>query len=74
MIALNLPPELEKRLDAIEKATGRSKNSVLEEAIAEYVGDIEDLYLAEQESVAIKEGRSTTRPLVDIMKQYGLDN
>jgi RHH-type transcriptional regulator, rel operon repressor / antitoxin RelB len=74
MIALNLPPELEKRLDAIVKATGRSKNSVLEEAVAEYVGDIEDLYLAEQESVAIKEGRSTTKPLADIMKQYGLDN
>lgn len=74
MIALNLPPELEKRLDALEKVTGRSKISVLEEAIAEYVGDLEDLYLAEVESRAIKDGSSSTRPLADIMKRYGLEN
>ena len=74
MIALNLPPELEKRLDALEKVTGRSKISVLEEAIAEYVGDLEDLYLAEVESRAIKDGSSSTTPLADIMKRYGLEN
>ena len=74
MIALNLPPELEKRLEALERATGRSKSSVLEEAIAEYVGDLEDLYLAEVESRAIKDGSSSTRPLADIMKRYGLEN
>lgn len=74
MIALNLPPELEERLEALEKVTGRSKISVLEEAIAEYVGDLEDLYLAEVESRAIKDGSSSTRPLADIMKRYGLEN
>ena len=74
MIALNLPPELERRLDALEKATGRSKQAVLEEAIAEYVGDLEDFYLAEKESRDISEGKSSARPLADVMRKYGLDH
>ena len=43
MIALCLPAELEKRVEALEKVTSHSKVSVLEEAIAEYVSDLEDL-------------------------------
>ena len=74
MIALNLSPELEKRLEALEKATGRSKSAVAEEAIAEYIGDLEDFYLADVESKNVREGRSSTKPLADIMRKYGLDN
>lgn len=74
MIALNLSPELEKRLEALERATGRSKSAVAEEAIAEYVGDLEDFYLAETESRAVQEGRSSTKPLAEVMRKYGLDN
>lgn len=74
MIALNLPPELERRLEALEKATGRSKQMVLEEVIAEYLGDLEDFDLAEKEALDISEGRSSTRPLADVMKKYGLDH
>ena len=74
MIPINLSPELERRLEALEKATGRSKSAVAEEAIAEYIGDLEDFYLAEKESRDIKEGRSSTTPLADVMRRYGLDN
>ena len=74
MIAINLPPDLERRLDAIERATGRSKAAVLEEAIAEYIGDLEDLYLAEKESENIREGRSSTKPLAEIMRNHDLGN
>lgn len=74
MIALNLPPELERRLEALEKVSGRTKQAVLQEAIAEYVGDLEDFYNAEKESRAISEGNSSTRPLSDVMKKYGLDH
>ncbi|MGV3550080.1 type II toxin-antitoxin system RelB family antitoxin [Rhizobium sp.] len=72
MIALNLSPELGKRLEALEKATGRPKSAVAEEAIAEYIGDHEDFYLAETESRDVAEGRSLTRPLSDVMRKYGL--
>jgi RHH-type rel operon transcriptional repressor/antitoxin RelB len=74
MIALNLPPEIEDRLDALAATTGRSKVSFLEEAIVEYLSDLEDLYLAEQEFQNIKSGASKTKPLSEVMKQYGLEN
>lgn len=74
MIALNLPPEIERRLDQLEKATGRTKSSFLEEAIIEYLGDLEDLYLAEQELQDIKDGKSGTTPLSEVMRRYGLGN
>jgi RHH-type transcriptional regulator, rel operon repressor / antitoxin RelB len=74
MIALDLPPELEQRLDALGKATGRGKTAIAEEAIAEYLGDLEDFYLAETKSRDIREGRSQTKPLADVMRKYGLDN
>lgn len=72
MIAITLPPEIEKRLDQLEKATGRAKMSLVEEAIIEYLGDLEDLYLAEEELRNIREGRSSTTPLSEVMKRYGL--
>jgi RHH-type rel operon transcriptional repressor/antitoxin RelB len=74
MIAINLSPEIEKRLDQLEKATGRTKASFLEEAIIEYLEDLEDAHLAEQELNDIREGRSATHPLSEVMKRYGLGN
>lgn len=74
MIALTLSPEIEGRLDALATKTGRSKASFLEEAIVEYMGDLEDVYLAEQELIDIREGRSSAKPLSEVMKQYGLGN
>ncbi len=46
MLALRLPPELEKRLDALAKKTGRSKSFYAREAILRQIEDIEDYYLA----------------------------
>jgi predicted DNA-binding protein len=48
MLAIQLPDDIEQRLDVLAKATGRSKESYLQEAIVEYLGDLEDFYLAEQ--------------------------
>jgi RHH-type rel operon transcriptional repressor/antitoxin RelB len=43
MLAVRLPPELEKRLDVLAKKTGRTKSFYAREAI---LRDIEDYYLA----------------------------
>ena len=48
MLALRLPDELEARLDALAKKTGRTKSFYAREAIAEYIDDLEDLYLAQK--------------------------
>jgi RHH-type transcriptional regulator, rel operon repressor / antitoxin RelB len=46
MLALRLPPEIEERLDALAKKTGRSKSYYAREAILRQIEDIEDDYLA----------------------------
>ena len=46
MLALRLPPEIEQRLDALAKRTGRSKSYYAREAIMRELEDIEDYYLA----------------------------
>jgi RHH-type transcriptional regulator, rel operon repressor / antitoxin RelB len=48
MLALRLPAEIEKRLDALAKKTGRSRSYYAREAILRQLGDIEDYYLARQ--------------------------
>jgi RHH-type rel operon transcriptional repressor/antitoxin RelB len=46
MLALRLPPGIEKRLDALAKKTGRTKSFYAREAILRQFEDIEDYYLA----------------------------
>jgi len=46
MLALRLPPEIEQRLDALAKKTGRSKSYYAREAILRQIEDLEDYYLA----------------------------
>jgi len=49
MLAIRLPAEVETRLEALAKATGRTKTFYAREAILEHLDDLEDLYLAEQQ-------------------------
>jgi len=72
MLALRLPPEIEKRLDALAKATGRTKSFYARQAILQQLDDIEDYYIAEKRMADIRSGKSKTIPLEEIMKQYGM--
>ena len=72
MLAVRLPAEIETRLEALAKATGRTKTFYVREAIVEHLAELEDLYLAEQRLTDIRSGKSQTIPLEDVMKQYGL--
>jgi RHH-type rel operon transcriptional repressor/antitoxin RelB len=46
MLALRLPPEIEKRLDILAKKTGRTKSFYAREAILRHIEDLEDYHLA----------------------------
>lgn len=74
MLAIRLPAEVESRLDALAKATGRTKTFYAREAILEHLDDLEDLYLAERELAAVRAGKSKTMPLEDVMKQYDMED
>lgn len=73
-VSLRLPDELSERLTALARRTGRSKTYYMIEAIREHLDDLEDLYLAEQRLIAIREGKEKTVPLDDVMKRYGLED
>jgi len=45
---IQLPEDIEARLEHLAKQTGRSKSSYAREAILEKIEDMEDVYLAEQ--------------------------
>ncbi|MDR3554038.1 MAG: DUF6290 family protein [Syntrophobacteraceae bacterium] len=74
MLAIRLPEEIEKRLEALAKATGRSKTFYVRQAILEHPDDLEDLYLAEQRLIDIRAGKSKTIPLEEIIRRYGLED
>ena len=48
MLALRLPAEIEKRLEALAKKTGRSKSYYAREAILRHLEDLEDYHLAKR--------------------------
>lgn len=73
MLAIRLPAEVENRLDALAKATGRTKTFYAREAILEYLEDLEDLYLAEQRLIDSRAGKTKPVPLEEVMKRYGLE-
>ena len=72
MLALRLPPEIEKRLEALARRTGRSKSFYARAAILEHLDDVEDLYLAERELEAVRSGTAEMVPLDEMMKRYDL--
>ena len=74
MLAIRLPPEIEDRLDALAKATGRTKTFYAREAILEHLDNLEDLYLAERRLIDIRAGKTQTVPLEDVMNRYGLED
>jgi len=73
-LSIRLPADIEARLDDLANRTGRSKTFYVTEAIREHLGDLEDLYLAEQRLIHIQSGKTKTTPLEELMKQHGLDD
>jgi RHH-type rel operon transcriptional repressor/antitoxin RelB len=70
-LSIRLPIDVEDRLKNLSSLTGRSESSYITEAIRTHLNDFEDLYLAERELKAIREGKSETVPLEEVMKRYG---
>ena len=46
MLALRLPSEIEKRLEKAARGAGRTKPSLIREAILRYLDDLEDVNVA----------------------------
>lgn len=68
MLALRLPPEIEHRLVALAKRTGRTKSYYARRAIVEYLDDLEDYYLV---AARVEEARLS---LEEVERQLGLED
>jgi len=70
VLALRLPPDIEARLDALAKKTGRTKSFYAREAILEHLEDLEDAYIADER---IRTDTGERISLEEIMEQYADD-
>jgi len=74
MLAIRLPENLEKRLDALAKATGRTKSYYAREAIEEHLDDLEDIYIAEKALEDIRAGRAEVIDSKEMWSRLGLED
>ena len=72
MLALRLPEEIERRLAALAKRTGRSKSFYAREAILEHLDDLEAEYLSAQVLKRVHEGKEQTYTLDELERELGL--
>lgn len=70
MIAVRLPPEIEKRLEELARKTGRTRTFYVREAILQHLDDLEDHYLAVQRL----EENLPGIPLDEVERRLGLEN
>jgi RHH-type rel operon transcriptional repressor/antitoxin RelB len=74
MLAIRLPPDIEARLAELARRTGRTKSFYAREAILNHLDELEDLYLAESRFEELREGRSETIPLNDLIRRHGVED
>ncbi len=72
MLAVRLDKDLEDRLSAVAKRTGRSKSHYVREALIEKIEELEDIALLEEALRDPDAGK--TRPLADVVRELGLDS
>ena len=70
MLAIRLPVEIEKRLDALAKKTGRTKTYYVREAVINHLEELEDIYL----SLDRLEKPAKRWSLDDLEKEIDLDS
>lgn len=60
MLSIELPEEIEARLERLAERTGRSKSFYVREAILEKIEDMEEVCLAEETLERVRKGDEKT--------------
>lgn len=66
MLAIQLDPETEARLERLAKQTGRTKALLAHEAILTHLEDLEDIYLIKERLAEPAESHSSTEVKRDL--------
>lgn len=72
MLAIRLPADIESRLAALAKATGRTKTYYAREAILDSLADMESYYLAVKTLERVRSGDEPTYSLDEVEAKLGL--
>ncbi|MBX9908873.1 MAG: CopG family transcriptional regulator [Beijerinckiaceae bacterium] len=73
MIALQLPLEVESRLEALSQKTGRTASALAVDAILDYLDELEDIAIAEERLDELRRGETKTIPLAEVMARYCME-
>ncbi len=57
MLTVRFPENIERRLDRLARATGRTKSFYMREALLRYLDEVEDTLEAEKTLSRVREGR-----------------
>lgn len=57
MLTVRFPENIERRLDRLARATGRTKSFYMREALLRYLDEVEDTLEAEKTLSCVREGR-----------------
>jgi RHH-type transcriptional regulator, rel operon repressor / antitoxin RelB len=74
MLALELHPELEARLEELAALTARSTSDIVQEALIKQIDDIEDLAVARQRLIESRARGEKFIPLEQLIERYGMEN
>jgi RHH-type rel operon transcriptional repressor/antitoxin RelB len=71
-ITVRLTPEEEARLSRLAERTGHKRSYHVKQALAAYLDDMEDLYLAEQVDLRVRAGTERVYTLAEVSAELGL--
>ena len=72
MLDLRLPEDIERRLEALAKRSGRSKSFYAREAILEHLDDLEAAYLSDEILKRVETGQEKTYTLDELEQDLDL--
>jgi len=72
MLAIRLPEDIDQRLTALAKRTGRTKTFYAREAIMAHLEDLEDYYLAAEAYDEFMQSGEAARPLDEVERRLDL--
>jgi len=72
--SVRFEPDIEARLDALAKRTGRTKAYYLREMAERYLQDMEDYYTAVEISERVRRGEEKVYSSAEIRRELGLDD
>ncbi len=72
-VSVRLPQAFDERLTALAALTNRSKSFYLREALVQCIDELEDIYIAEKRLENLRQDKSKTTPLKEVMKEYGME-